>query len=254
MDTLAHRALARRTALGLSQAEVARLSGVSQQAIAQIEDGTTKRPRVLLELSRALKTTPDWLRFGEDGPAAPEPTPPEPTPPEPPPPEPSAPARRPRPRPDPAAEGQRLEPIAVPYAADMPKSVPVFGTVVGGSQGDFHWNGEVVDHVRRPPGIADARRVFALYVNGTSMEPRYRPGDLVYVNPARAPRAGDDVIVELHDDGVDGAGPAYVKTLVARTPTLLICEQYNPRRRVEYSLGAVRQVLRIIPYAELLGV
>ena len=35
----------------------------------------------------------------------------------------------------------------------MPVDVPVFGTAVGGSEGDFSFNGQVVDYVRRPPGV-----------------------------------------------------------------------------------------------------
>jgi phage repressor protein C with HTH and peptisase S24 domain len=131
--------------------------------------------------------------------------------------------------------------------------VPVHGTVVGGAEGDFEMNGAVVDYVRRPPGIAGTRDVFALYVTGDSMEPRYRPGDLVYVNPARPPRSGDDVVIELLPAAGSGAGPAFVKTLRARAPAAWICEQYNPPRQLEYPLERVRQVLRIMTLTELLG-
>lgn len=133
--------------------------------------------------------------------------------------------------------------------------MPVHGTVVGGAEGDFEMNGAIVDYVRRPPGIAGTRDVFALYVTGDSMEPRYRPGDLVYVNPTRPPRAGDDVVVELLPAGgrEDGAGPAFVKTLRARAAAAWICEQYNPPRQLEYPLARVRQVLRIMTLTELLG-
>lgn len=143
---------------------------------------------------------------------------------------------------------------ALPPFATMPRDVPVHGTVVGGTEGDFEMNGTVVDYVRRPPGIAGAREVFALYVTGDSMEPRYRPGDLVYVNPSRPPRAGDDVVVELLPaEGRDGAGPAFVKTLRARAPGAWVCEQYNPPRLLEYPVARVRHVLRIMTLTELLG-
>lgn len=57
----ARRAKARRTQLGLSQAEVARLCEIKQQSYNQLEAGVIRRPRYLLQLARALETTPEWL-------------------------------------------------------------------------------------------------------------------------------------------------------------------------------------------------
>jgi transcriptional regulator with XRE-family HTH domain len=55
----------------LTQQELAAISGVSQQAISNIEKGTRKSPRVgtLLKLSRSLKCTVDDLieENGEEG-------------------------------------------------------------------------------------------------------------------------------------------------------------------------------------------
>lgn len=145
------------------------------------------------------------------------------------------------------------EPVPVPAQATMPKSVPVHGTVVGGSVGDFEFNGEVVDYVRRPPGIANTKGVFALYVSGDSMWPRFRPGSLIYLNPSRPPRPGDDVVIEMFGkDG--GAGPAYIKTLKARTPLAWICEQFTPPLTLEYPAAQVRAVYRVMTLEELLGV
>src|SRR3546814_12355143 len=50
----------------------------------------------------------------------------------------------------------------------------------------------VVGYARRPPSIDSNRKSYALYITGESMEPRYRAGDLVYVDPRRAPSIGED--------------------------------------------------------------
>ena len=146
------------------------------------------------------------------------------------------------------------DPVAVPRFGEMPKTVPVYGTVVGGVEGDFEFNGEVVDMVRRPPGIASTKGVFALYVNGDSMEPRYRAGALIYLNPSRPARPGDDVVIELFSTNNDGGGAAYIKTLRGRTSLALVCEQYNPAKTVEYPLAKVKAVYRVMTLEELLGV
>lgn len=66
-ESLGARVLRRRTARGLSQPQLARLSGISQQNIGSIEKGLVKRPGRIVELADALHTTAEWLQF-ERGP------------------------------------------------------------------------------------------------------------------------------------------------------------------------------------------
>lgn len=61
-EALGRRVLRRRTARGLSQNDLARLSGISQQNIGSIEKGLVKNPGRIVELADALHTTAEWLR------------------------------------------------------------------------------------------------------------------------------------------------------------------------------------------------
>lgn len=63
---LANRAKKRRTELNLTQAEVAKRAGISQQSIEAIENGKTLKPRNLLALAAALECDPKWLLLGGD--------------------------------------------------------------------------------------------------------------------------------------------------------------------------------------------
>jgi len=65
MDTLADRVRKARSELGLTQQQLAERAGMRQQGIQSIEDGTSKRPRRLVELARALGKTPEWLMDGD---------------------------------------------------------------------------------------------------------------------------------------------------------------------------------------------
>jgi transcriptional regulator with XRE-family HTH domain len=58
---------ARRKKLGLSQPKLAESLGCPQQTIDGWEHGKARRPRYLLELSKALCTTQEWL-LREEGP------------------------------------------------------------------------------------------------------------------------------------------------------------------------------------------
>lgn len=152
----------------------------------------------------------------------------------------------------------RLAEGHLPLAAGMlRRDVPVLGTSRGGvpdKAGDFEMNGEVVDHVRRPPGIAGLRDVFALYVVGESMAPWREPGDLVYVTRARQPRPGDYIVAELLPQR-DGDPPsALLKRFVAVRGERLVLEQYNPRQELRLDQRRVRHLFRVIDWPELLGV
>lgn len=64
METFAKRVRFARNSIGLSQVEVAALSGLRQPDISKIELGRIRKTTGLLGLARALKVSPDWLERG----------------------------------------------------------------------------------------------------------------------------------------------------------------------------------------------
>ncbi|MDB5617059.1 S24 family peptidase [Tardiphaga sp.] len=130
--------------------------------------------------------------------------------------------------------------------------VEVRGISVGGSDDEFYFNGEVIDHIRRPPGIKRAKNVFALNVSGDSMMPRYEPGEPIYVQRAN-PAVGDYVVVELYPEDEGHAGKSFLKQLVRRTGRRVTCSQFNPPKEVEFDAGEVKEIFRVLKPRELLG-
>lgn len=145
---------------------------------------------------------------------------------------------------------------AAPLFGGEPRDLPVRGVAIGGDhgRGDFRFNGEVVDYMRRPARLALAKDAFVIYLTGASMEPRYHAGEAVYVHPGQPPRIGDDVLVELYPEREGEAGAAMVKVLLARGPTKVKLKQYNPlNERIEIEARKIKSIYRIIPYSELIG-
>lgn len=137
----------------------------------------------------------------------------------------------------------------------LPLDVPVLGVSMGGDGHDFQFNGETVDYVRRPLGIAKAKRAYATYVIGESMVPAFREGAVVFANPDKPPSIGDDVIIELHPNRDDGQpGPGYIKRLKKRTSTKIIVEQFNPPHDLEFDWDDIKAMHRVVPWNELLGI
>jgi len=228
--SIAERVRQSREAKGWSQSrlaeEVRRLGGkLSQQNVGNIEGGTVDRPKALPEIAAALGVAEEWLRTGQE----------------------QAPATNAR-----FAEGQTA---FLPARQDMPKDVPVFGTSMGGDgTGDFEFNGQIVDYVRRPPRLDGRTDVFAIYVQGASMSPWREPGELAYVERNRPPRTGDYVVVEFQADA-HNVRPALIKKLAALTPTKIKLQQYNPPRVIELDRMKKRhQLYRVIDWTELMGV
>lgn len=145
--------------------------------------------------------------------------------------------------------------VNVEASGSWPRDVPIMGVTVGGADGDFLVNmGEEVDYAKRPPTIARAMRIFALYVQGTSMSRWREPGQLVYLDPVRPAKPGDRVVVECEPENGGDGHPAYLKEFVTKTATKLRLKQYNPESVIEISLSRVRHIHRVIEWEELLGV
>ncbi|MGI3901269.1 MAG: XRE family transcriptional regulator [Janthinobacterium lividum] len=132
------------------------------------------------------------------------------------------------------------------------RNVPEHGIAVGGEDDDFTLNGEVIDYHSRPTGLAK-RDVFVVRVKGTSMEPRFREGHLLYVERKRQPGAGDDAVVELHPEEEDGAGRAFIKELVSKGMATVVVRQFNPAKEITYPRERVKALYRVVPNNELFG-
>lgn len=210
---------------------------------------TNNLPRVdnLLALANHLGTTAEWLTGTDDA-------------------QPGSVASPSRGfTPEPPIIGQTFNPQPAPHgtARDFPKNVPVLGNALGSST-DFSNGasgpmeliemGEVVDMVRRPPGLSAVKSAYALYVMGDSQSPRFEPGELIYVNPNRPAVPGDDVVVQLVDsDGCTNC--ALVKRLVKRDGDVLVLRQFNPPHDFTVPLDRVRPngIHRVMSFAELYG-
>ncbi len=65
--TMGNRLRTARESLGLSQVELAKLAGIKQPSLSDIETGATKElsGRVLCSLAKHLKKRPEWLMHGD---------------------------------------------------------------------------------------------------------------------------------------------------------------------------------------------
>jgi len=159
----------RRKALGLNQPELGRLIGRSKGAVSQWESGIAKPDRdSMIGLAKALQCTQEWLLEGIQG----------------------------------TTENGATYRVTsnVTDAPEMSGTVPVISWVAAGGWtevGMVETDLEQAERMPRPPGASD--ETFALRVVGESMAPKYRPGTVIYIDPAVQPENGDDVVAVLTD-------------------------------------------------------
>jgi phage repressor protein C with HTH and peptisase S24 domain len=144
--------------------------------------------------------------------------------------------------------------VDLPHANAMAIDVPVLGTAAGSQRGAFQLEtANIVDYVRRPPALARARRVYALFIEGESMVPEHNPGDLRFVNPDRPPRFGDSVIVQAKN-GEHEVVEATIGHYLRRTPTQLVIGKLNPAIEINVPLEKVIAVHKVLTMNDLFGV
>ena len=235
-----------------SAAELARLTNQNEVTVRSHVNGTRDVSKRAAEAhSRALNIDPAWLLYGR-GPA------------------PDASHRISRG--GPATESSvphdsdrsndfEGTPNARPSLAEAPdfhflsKDIPVLGTVECGSDGAFNLNeGGPIDHVRRPPGQMNRKGIYCIYVEGSSMEPAYERGDLVYVDPHRPPQAGRDVVIQLVATARTGEERCFLKRLVRRSGGKWRVKQFNPEREFVFDEKDVASVHLVLKNHELMGV
>lgn len=137
------------------------------------------------------------------------------------------------PTPRPAPNATRPEYQSFPPA----QRIPVFGRAAAGDDGRFIMNGQRIADTFCPPVLSGVDGAYAVYVHGDSMEPRFRAGETVWINPHQPVRQGDDVVAQILTSDIDDGEPpsAYVKRFVSRGSELVL-HQFNPPDGETYRL------------------
>lgn len=195
--TLGARLRARREAVGLTQEKLARQCGVSRAAVAQWEAGVT-RPGLdnLVRAAKALDVWLSWLTAGD----------------------------------------QSLPDGPSPFPAAARRRVPVIDYVRAGlwdAVADPYAPGGGMDDIATDLDLSP--KAFALVVRGESMDPEFRDGDKIIIDPEVAPQPGDFVVAKLERDdeatfkkyrprGFDKAGAPIIELVPVNPdwPTLML--------------------------------
>lgn len=110
--------------------------------------------------------------------------------------------------------------------------IPLLGQSTGGPNGRFILNGAEVGRLFVPPMLEGVEGAYAVRVFGTSMEPRFKAGETVWINPHDPVRSGDDVIVQILTDE-DIQRESYIKEFRSQSSKVTRLWQHNPEEGEE---------------------
>ena len=227
MDSLAKRlqdamARARLNQPGLARAASSPDQPVTQQTVHNLVSGQTTHSKHLPALADALGVSLEWLTRGDLK----------------------------------AGGGQmkvtggeaQMSMIRGPQATTR---LRVLGMAECGPDGWSMWNGDTIDTVPTPSGLAGAPGAYAVYAVGSSMEPRYYEGELIFIHPGKPVTAGSFVLVQIRPDHEGDTPKAVVKRLIKRTATKTVLEQFNPAKKFDIRNDDIVSIHRVVGSGEL---
>ena len=130
------------------------------------------------------------------------------------------------------------------------KTLPVYGLAAGSIRGHLTMSNDPVEWVNCPQFIETVRGAYALIVTGSSMEPRYFAGEVIFLHPNRPPRQGDHVVIQ---EALDGGTAVSVKRFDHQTETHVITTQYNPLAEVKFDRKTITAIHRVLTPNEVSG-
>ena len=129
--------------------------------------------------------------------------------------------------------------------------VPLMGTGMGGDDGSFELNtGEPIDWKPRPPK-AEGAKIYCIYVEGSSMEPRIDAGDLLFIDPSRKVIVGRDALIELKPTKEGDQPRALVKHILAVNSEFIEVKQFNPEKKWKIQRVKIRNLHLVLKNSEM---
>jgi phage repressor protein C with HTH and peptisase S24 domain len=207
-------------ALALSPQRASVEAGLSRDALRKLLGNPDQIPssKTISALARVLDTSEQWLLTGNEH----------------------------------QTPGEYIDPqYSAPQQVGL--DVPVLGTAAGShTRGAFQLQSDPVDYVTRPASLAGAKGVYALYIEGTSMEPQYQPGDLVYIHPHRPPRIGDSVVIQQQRHATSEI-EATIGVLDGRSGETITIRKHNPVSKIEIKTKTITALHKVLSLNEIFG-
>lgn len=157
-----------------------------------------------------------------------------------------------------------FEPLPISWSGGGVQGLPILGTgycddlTVESDGEDFEVEriiietDHVIELVERPPALWNSPDAYAIYFQGSSMDPAFEQGDMGVVDPRRPPSPGNYVVAQINDGASDDIMTVLVKRLVGVGRDHYEFEQFNPRMKFKVPRRQVTRMHRLLRMGEVL--
>lgn len=228
MSTFGQRVKAAREQKGWSQETLAKAVGIKQPSVFSIENGPASGNKNALKIALVTGVRPEWLDTG-DGPMVGEPR--------------KVSVNR-------SSKGPVLERPSGATVSQGDDKLRVLGMAEGGPDGWSLWNGDIIEWIDRPANLRGVPDAYAVYISGSSMEPRYHPGELAHIHPHKPVTIGAYVLVQKLSKEPGEPPLAVIKRLAKRSGNRIVLEQFNPPRTFEIKADEIVSIHRVVGSGE----
>lgn len=213
-----------------SAAELARITKLKEVTVRAYVNGTRSPPlEECFILAKPLKKNPFWLFNGKAATELSDAEEPSPSPPQP-----------------------KFDNI--PSNASKPFQhnpitdhiIPLYSAAFAGSDDAIAMEKDRAGSIQGVYSQEGVKEAYAVYVVGDSMEPRYKPGEIVYVHPYKPIKKGACVVAQIAGDNDDGTIECYIKEFVSNNEKTLRLKQYNPEKELRFAKAKVKAVHLIV--------
>lgn len=118
-----------------------------------------------------------------------------------------------------------MQPQALVVPNNPHENMPVRAAARGGVDQEMFLEDGPIDWVKKPDYLKNARDPYGMYVVGESMMPRFRPAQILHINPYKPPACGAGVIVVKRNQAI------LIKEFVRRSPEGVVLREYQPEAR-----------------------
>ena len=123
--------------------------------------------------------------------------------------------------------------------------LPILGVPLPGDDERLLIDDEPHGEVMSPPQLEDVPGAKALYVRGRSMEPRYYPGEVIYLSPARAPNPGDFVLAVVREPPF-ATNIGYIRQYRGEDSDQVLLASLNPPLTLNLPKESVVRLLTVV--------
>lgn len=126
----------------------------------------------------------------------------------------------------------------------------ILGMAECGPDGWAYFNGDLIETVPMPANLVGVKGAYGVYIQGDSMDPRYKPGEIAHIHPHKPITIGAFVLVQKKPKAPGEAPLAVIKQLVRRSGSKVVLAQLNPAKNFELRTDEIVSMHRVVGSAE----